>query len=398
MAKPTLSPFTILDLSEGPAGGYCSKLLAGFGARVIKVERRGTGDPLRGSGPFAGNRAGLERSIPFLWLNTGKKSITLDYRKPQGRELLNRLVGLSDVVLENVPPAERPRLQLSLGDLQKHKPTIILASIAPFGQTGPYRDFHADESTLCALSGLQFIMGDPKRPPLLGRPRVVEYTGGLHAFIAINLALLHRARTGRGGWIDLSLQESAMENITIALHDQSLNKKTAQRKNDAHPLVPWEVHPCADGWAAIIGGPVRHWNKAATMFEEPRLLEPPFNGMGGRIKHRAELAELMRPWLSRTKKQDIYYAGQSRRLAFTYLATLAEASASPQHAARGFFAKIDHAEIGAARYAGPPFRPQASPWQSGAAPLLGEHTREICTDLLGLAPDAIATLQREGVL
>jgi len=162
--------------------------------------------------------------------------------------------------------------------------------------------------------------------------------------------------------------------------------------------VPWELYPCQDGYAVIIGGPIRHWLQGADLFGEPRLLDKKYQHMGNRMAFRNEVEALLQTWAAKQKKQDIYHSGQARRLAFGYLASLAEVFDSPQHKARDYFVEIDHPVVGKQKYCGAPFRPSETPWSSVRAPLLGEHNEEIYRTLLGYSLEDIQRLRREGVI
>jgi len=194
------------------------------------------------------------------------------------------------------------------------------------------------------------------------------------------------------------VQESAMDNIEVSLVEGLQQGKVAKRTGDEHPLVPWQVYPCADGYAAVIGGPVRHWLGAVPMFEEPALLTERYRHIADRIKHRQEVVKLIQPWLARHTKTEIYHAGQARRLAFGYVASLEEALALPQHQSRGYFEEIDHPAVGRHRYPSAPFRSAEAPWRSARAPLLGEHTDEVLGGRLGVSPGDLADLRQRGVI
>ena len=173
----------------------------------------------------------------------------------------------------------------------------------------------------------------------------------------------------------------------------------ARRNSDEHPLVPWRSYPCRDGYVAIIGGPLRHWPKGAGLFEEPRLADPEFAHMADRIARRREVEALIRPWLMRHDKKDIYHLGQTLGLAFGYLASLADILESPQHLAREFFQETEpHPEVGPLRVCGAPFRLDSASWRVGRAPLLGEHNRAVLVDLLGYSRDDVARFSAEGVI
>lgn len=396
-AEGALAGLRVLDLTHYLAGPYATKLMAGFGAEVIKVERPTTGDRARGFGPFVKHEPNPETSIPFLFLNTGKQSITLNLKSEVGKDIFKRLARDADVVVENFSPRVMPSLGLDYDALRAVNPRLVMTSISNFGQTGPYRDFAADEIVEYALSGLMYLTGDPARAPLCAGPAVTQSTAGLCAYIATLMALFQRNLTGEGRRVDVSIHEAALDNIEIALAEHLQAGAIAKRRNDEHPLVPWQLYPCQDGYAAVIGGPIRHWLPGAELFEAPELLER-YPHMGDRITHRREVEMLIRPWISRHAKKAIYHAGQARRLAFGYLATLADVFESPQHAAREFFVEIDHPVAGAHPYAGAPFRSPETSWRSARAPLLGEHNEKVYAGLLGCAPGELRRLEAEGII
>jgi crotonobetainyl-CoA:carnitine CoA-transferase CaiB-like acyl-CoA transferase len=301
-------------------------------------------------------------------------------------------------VVENFSPRVMPGLGLNYDALRQVNPYLVMTSISNFGQTGPYRDYQAEEIIEYALSGLMYLTGDSDKPPLCSGPAITQYNAGMSAYIATLMALYQRGISGTGQYVDVSIQECAMDNIEVGLVEYLHEGKVAKRTGDEHPLVPWQLYPCQDGYAAVIGGPVRHWLRGASLFEEPRLLDKKYEHMTGRIKYRQEVDALLQTWLSTHKKQDIYHAGQTRRLSFGYLATLAEVLESPQHKAREYFVEIDHPVAGKHRYCGGPFRPSETPWRSARAPLLGEHNDAIYGDLLGYSQRDIQHFRAEGVI
>lgn len=394
-----LSHLRVLDLTHHRAGPYCTRLLAGFGARVQKVERPRTGDALRQSGPFLGDTPGLERSIPFHWLNGGKESLTLDLKSARGRELILELVRHADIVVENFAPRVLPGLGLGFEALRQANSRLIMVSISNFGQDGPYRDFKADENVIYAMSGGMVATGDPDKPPLASGPAITQYTAGLHAYIAVLMALMRADAASGAEHIDVSLQESALENVEIHLAECAHDGKVAKRSGDEHPLVPWRSYRCRDGYAAIVGGPLRHWPAASrALFGDSPLAEAPLAHVADRIARRRDVEALLRPWLECHDKRDIYHRGQAAGLAFGYLATLADVLSSPQHAARGFIGETtEHPEVGRLRSCLAPFRADGWEWRTGRAPMLGEHTRPVLREF-GTSAREINRLERDGVI
>ncbi len=182
----------MIDFTQRVAGPYCTKLLAGFGAEVVKIERPDGGDPERTTPPFSKAAGDSADSISFLWLNTGKHSVTLDLKTSAGVEAALDLVRNADMVVENFSPGVMGRLGLGYDDLRKVNPDLIMLSISNFGQTGPYRDYKAEEIQLGALSGLMDNTGSRDREPLSTAPRLNQYTAGLHGYLALLMALEQR--------------------------------------------------------------------------------------------------------------------------------------------------------------------------------------------------------------
>jgi CoA:oxalate CoA-transferase len=392
----TLSHLRVIDLTHYRAGPLCTKLMAGFGADVLKIERPQTGDKLRNQGPFLQDREGLEWSIPFAWLNTGKKSLTLNLKTEKGIDILKKLVQEADVLVENFSPRVMPGLGLTYHTLREINPGLVMASISNFGQTGPYRDYQAEEIQAQAMSGLMHMTGEPEKPPLQSGPAICQYSAGLHAYMAILLALFQRGDTREGQHIDVSVMECGLEHIELTLTNFLHTGNPAKR--GGHIMALWDLYSCRNGYAAVISAPVRHWLQGAKIFQEPRLLDPKYRRAIDRIQHREALDNLIQPWLDAHDKKEVFAAGQEHGLAFGFLANLPEVLESPQHRDRQFFVELDHPELGRHRYCGAPYKMSLTPWESGRAPLLGEHDALIYGQELGLAEPEIQALRDEGVI
>ena len=370
-----LSHIRVIDLAQDIAGSYCTKLAAGFGAEVLKVEPPETGDRMRGVGPFCHDHEGLESSIPFLWLNTGKKSITLDLQTDEGIETLKKLIEHADVLVESFSPGVMASLGLGYDALSATNPRLVMASISNFGQTGPYRHYEAEEIETYAMSGGMYVSGDPDKAPLTCGPAVTQYSAGLHAYTAILMSLFHRASTGHGQYVDVSAMECGLENIENRLTNHLHTGKVARR--GPHTFAPWGLYRCRDGYAAVVCAPFRRWTQGAEVFEEPRLLDEKLRHVRGRVEHRDEVNACVEPWLANHTKKAVFEAGIQHDLAFGFLADFDEVLKSPQHSARGFFVEIEHPTVGTHKYCGAPFKMSRTPWQSARAPLLGEHDHTV---------------------
>lgn len=343
-----LEGIKVLELAGHLAGACCAKLLAGFGAEVVRVDAQ-----------LPVTRTPEERA----WLDTGKHRWNAKTPATADTEL-RVLLNAADIIIDAWPPGALESRGIDVSALAAD---TVVCRISPFGQTGPQRNWQAEDITLYAMSGLMQCTGDGTREPLNAGVKIVQYSGGFNAYAACLMALLRRARDGGGDVIDLSLQESAIENGEIAVTEYLALGKLARRNGDNHAMVPWRAYPCADGEAAIIGGPIRHWLKAAEMFDQPTLLEGPLADMGGRMREREKLEALITPWLAQQPKRELFHRGQKAGLAWSYLASMSEALADPQFAARGFFIEVDDPQLGAVRMPGAPFRGAALRWQNTPA-------------------------------
>jgi len=398
MNESALTQVKVIDLTQFIAGPYCTKLMSGFGAEVIKVERPDTGDGMRSRGPFYANEQGLERSIPFLYLNTGKKSITLNLKTSAGLAIFKRLLKDADVLIENFPPKVRLNLGLAYEIIKQWNPKIIMTSISNFGQTGPYKDYKAEEIVEYAMSGLMFLTGDADRAPLAAGPAITQYAAGQTAYAATLMALYKRELTGQGQFIDVSIQECALDLRQLTIMDYLATGAIPKRNSDRHPLCPWQAYPCRDGYAVIVGAPVRHWPRIAAVVGNPELADRKYRRMKDRIRRRYRIEAILKPWLDMHARQDIYHAGHSKGLAFGYVASLKEVLVSPQLQARQYFTQVEHPVVGKHMYCGAPFRPSQTPWQSRRAPLLGEHNESVYCGDLGYSKDEFISMAERGII
>jgi formyl-CoA transferase len=396
MSAP-LSHLTVLELGDSQAAAYCGKLLATYGARVIKIERPSTGDSTRSLGPFLGE-VDAEASIPFLWLNMGKESVVCDLDTPDGQEVARRLAMTSDVVIESFTPGRLDGTGLSYEALSREHPRVVMTSVTPFGRTGPYSQYAGGEIVSYATGGGMYLTGDPGREPLAAGVPVASHSAGMVAFVGTLTAVFAAGTTGRGDHVDVSIQEAMLDNVEIAVVEQLQTGRVAKRRGDVHNLVPWRLLPCRDGWAAVIGGPMRKWLGAIDIFEEPRLAEEKFRHVAGRMKHREELEALIQPWLDEHDREEILEAGRERGLAFGVLYQPEEVLDHPQHRAREFFRPVDHPVAGEQIVAREPYRFTDAPMEPRRAPLLGEHTASVLLEHLQLPRSRFDQLVARGVI
>lgn len=384
----------MLDLSQEVAGPFCGKLLAGLGAEVVKVEPPGSGDPSRSVGPFVRAEPHPEQSAPFLYLNTGKKSITLNFDSATGAALLQSLAREFDILVESFPPGHLDRRGLGYAALARLNPRLIYTSITPFGQTGPYRDYTGSDLVAQAVGALMQTIGLPEREPLKIGGDVALYTTGMSAFSATMLALYVRDAEGYGQQVDVS----AMESITVAqIHSSIQHQFGRVPTRRESPLVR-----ARDGWVSPgleRGEREDTWPRVCALIGRPELAEDPaFKTREARREHQQALLAILSAWAATHAKEEIYHTLQELRSVAGYVATVEDLLASGQLSARAFFQPLDHPDAGPALYPGAPFRLQGEAWQQTRAPRLGEHNAEVYGSDLGLSREELGRLRGLGVI
>ena len=389
-----LHDIRVLDLSDEVAGPFCAKLLAGLGAEVVKIEAPGAGDASRRAGPFMGEAPHAEQSALFLYLNTGKKGITLDIRQPTGAAILQRLAQDCDIVIESASPGDMDRLELGYNALQRLNPRLIYTAVTPFGQTGPYRDYQGSELAAQATGGMMHVIGVPEREPLKIGGYAAAYTTGMSAFSATMLALHVRDELGHGQFVDVSAMETmAVAQIHASIQHQFGHVPKRRESTLVRAQDGW-VHPGLDRGIAE-----DTWARVCDFMGQPELADDPrFNTREARRENQAALNEIIGAWAAAHPKEEIYHALQGMRTVAGYVATVEDLRASKQFQARRFFQAIDHPAAGEGVYPGALFTLQDTPWRHERAPLLGEHNSEIYGERLGYSRAALAQLYSAGII
>ena len=400
MPNAALGGIRVLDLTHHIAGPYCTKLLADFGADVIKIERPDQGDPCRRMGPFPHDQPHPEKSLLFAYLNTNKRGITLDLKAEAGTRIFHALLNETDLVVENFSPRVMPSLGLDYESLRRRRPGLVMASISNFGQGGPYRDYKATDIVEYALGGMMYIFGSNHREPLKHALHQAQFKAGTNAATATAIAVYRQQLVGGCEWIDVSIQES----MAAALRDTASLYSymgATRRRQPAHtgdiPRSPTEV---TDGHVVPISFGAVDWGTTADFLDEPRLREPRFSTPEGRVANARELDDVLRESFAGRSKFDTFYEAQKRRgLIYGVVQTPQDVVESPQYQARDYFVDIEHPAIGTAAYPGAPFFMSETPWQARSpAPTLGQHNDEILGRKLGYSPDELTRLRAAGVV
>ncbi len=399
-----LEGIRVIDFSTGVAGPGCTKLLADFGADVIKIEPAG-GDPARGFPPFAGDEPGLERSLLFLHLNTNKRSVTIDPRTEQGLALLHELIATAHVLVEDGEPGELASLGLGYDELAADQPGLVYASITPWGQTGPYAamGLRASEITLQAMGGPMNATGSPEREPLKLGGYTAQLQAGSVAAFGIVAAVLRVEAGGEGDHIDVSIYETqagTRDRRTSSLTSYFYQGSTSKRVLGGFSLASG-VRPAADGHFNLIATGAPRLNQFVEMIGrddligDPRLEQPPVMLDPDFV---AEVGASYITWSIERPKREIVAEAQRRTLLSGAVNTPADLLDDPHYRERGTWETVDHPSTGPVEYPGRPFIMSATPRaQARRAPLLGEHNSEVLTEL-GVPRADLALLRAQGAI
>jgi crotonobetainyl-CoA:carnitine CoA-transferase CaiB-like acyl-CoA transferase len=404
MPDAALSDIKVLDLTHHIAGPYCTKLLADFGAEVIKIEPPGRGDPARRAGPFYQDEPHPDKSGLFLHLNTNKLGATLNLKAPEGVRIFKELLKDADVVVENFAPRVMPGLGLSYQELAKVNPRVIMTSISNFGQTGPYRDFVATELTLFAMECQMSHTGSPDREPIYLGGAVSQYLAGNSAALATMAGIMGARLQGEGQQIDVSIVESWLgTGAGIASLTKYIYSGLVEKRSNA----VGRIFPAQDGFVHFVAAgagagppPQRDWGRLVKLLDMPELLDDErFATFAARSENAGELLDLVRPWLAERTKFEITRLSQAERVFAAPLLTVDEVVNDPHNEARGFFEEVHHPATGPLRYPGAPAKMTETPRQAARpAPLLGQHNEEMYSGRLGYSRVDLVRLREAGII
>ena len=400
-----LPPYRVLDLS-GPEAVFCGKLLADYGADVVRVEPPG-GDPSRAQGPFIEDVEGTERSLYFLFYNTNKRSLTLDLQSERGRELFRRLVTQADVIVESHQVGYMDSLGLGYQALRAINPGIVMASVTPFGQTGPWRDYRSNDLVALAASGFMQITGEPDGPPMRQGNDQSHFPGAQYAAASILGALYHRDfGGGEGQHIDVSLQEALITYYTDAhpaLAHMMLGDNVTRVGATSTLVIPLGAYPSADGWISAGIITPREWDALSQWIYEVTGNEEVLNeayrgGNQDRAPYNDIITALVIDFTTRYTSEYLFHEGQRRNLVFIPVNTVSDLLVDPQLEASNFWFSLVHPEAGSLQYPLGVFDSEEVSPATNPAPRLGQDNDAIYLGELGLTGEEMAVLKREGVI
>jgi crotonobetainyl-CoA:carnitine CoA-transferase CaiB-like acyl-CoA transferase len=393
-----LNDIIIIDLTQALAGPYCTMLLGDMGAAVIKIEQPGTGDQSRSWGPpFVEGE-----STYFLSVNRNKKSLTLNLKSDEGREIMHRLIARADVFITNLPrQSSRRNTGVDSETLLNLNPRLVYVSITGYGTTGPYAERSGYDLIAQGESGLMSVTGDPDGEPMRYPIPLADMTTGMYAALGVVGALLARQRTGRGQVLDLSLLESQSAWLAI-LASAYLNAGTEpQRMGNTHPnIVPYQVFRAKDKYIIVAVGTQRLWEHfcevlgiTGTVMNDPR-----FATNTERLANRGELIELLQKILRQREADHWLEAFRAAQIPSGPINSVPETLAHPQLRERGFAVELEHPLAGLVKSLANPVQYSDTPVAYRLPPpILGEHNAAILGEL-GFTSGEIATLAERGVI
>lgn len=376
-----LDDLRVLDISQGIAGPLCARLLGDFGADVIKIEPPG-GDCGRRMPPFFKDDPDPEKSLFFLLTNLNKRGMVLDLETPDGAELFRRLARSADVIVESFQPGYLESLGLDHASLEAENPGLIMTSITPFGQTGPYSHYKGCEIVTYATSGIMAISGTADREPLKHGGFPGHYESAMNGVLATNVALLTRDMTGIGQHVDVSMQEVVASSLVINQPNYSFTGGVQGRRR-AEGGSLGHVTPCKDGFFVAQEGGSATWEDIANFFGREELKDERFSNPAQRQLHGKELdAIVVDAAKDRTMAEMFKTASEQFRMLFGIVQTPEDLANCPQLEARDYYQDVDHPVIGRIRV---PFRlftlSDGGATYRRPAPLLGQHKAEILAEL-----------------
>jgi formyl-CoA transferase len=394
----------ILDLSRALAGPYCTMMLGDLGADVIKVERPGRGDESRGWGPpFVGEPYGPYRgeSAYFIAVNRNKRSVTLNLKSSGGQGIVRRLAAVSDALVENFRTGALDRMGLGYDDLRAVNPRLVYCSISGYGRTGPYAEHPGYDFIIQAEGGLMGITGPEEGPPYRVGVPIVDITAGMFASSAILAALHARDRTGEGQLVDVSLLDASVALLTNVASNYLVGQEPHRRLGNAHPnIAPYEAFQARDGWFALAAANQRQWAILCEVIDRPDLgRDPRFATNGARVSNRPALLETLREVFVQRDADEWLAELRESGLPCGPINALPDVFEHPQAEARGLSLAAEHPTAGGVRTTGFPYLLSQTPAEvRQPPPLLGEHTEEVLTDLLGYSAQDVGELKELGVV
>jgi len=396
-SESALSGIRVLDMSRYISGPYCGQVLGDLGADVVKVEKTGSGEEGRRVGEMIDGE-----TLFFLGANRNKRSLTIDFRAPEGQALLKRLVSTADIVIENFRPGTLEKMGLGYDEFSSANPGLILVRITGFGQEGPMASHPCFDGAAQAHSGLMTLTGQPDGPPTMAGVFVADYSTALNGVIAALAALQARQKTGRGQVVEATLMDSAMSMLTTAVGEASErgSEQTRLGNRDRY-LAPSHCFKSKDDrWIYIVAGNDQHFDRLCVIMEMPELAaDPRFSNPINRNRHVGQLEEFINAWGKKKEGDAILQLFHDAAIPCEPVATISDVITNPQVQYRRQIIDIPHPKSGTVPVPASAIRmSQTPPGVFRGPPALGAQTAEVLRDWLGMSPDEIDNVISSGAV
>jgi benzylsuccinate CoA-transferase BbsF subunit len=403
MAKAPLEGIRVADFCWAWAGPYGALQLAHLGAEVIRIESNTRMCPSRQIPPWAENERGINRAGYFNQYNQGKRSVTLNLKKPEGIALAKQLVTKSDIAIENFAAGVMDKMGLGYEVLRGLKPDIIMISLSGYGASGPEKGYVSYGPPQVALSGMSSLTGYQGGPPMQAGFSYGDPNGGVHGTFAVMCALLHRAKTGEGQYIDLSQREACAMLLPEALMEYTMNGTQPPRLGNRDPyMAPHGVFCCRgeDRWVSLAVRNDEEWQRMCAVMGRVELAaDPRFAVLAARKENEDTLEEIITAWTQERSADEVTRSLQQAGIAAYPSLDGKDMLANPQVTARGLFVELEHPEVGKRRHLGIPWKMSRTPCEvHRPAPCLGQDTDYVLDDILGLSREDISSLRAKEVL
>jgi CoA:oxalate CoA-transferase len=402
MGAVLLEGVSVIECGQGIAAAFAAKLMADLGAGVIKVESP-RGDSARRRGPFPGDLPDPEKSGLFIYLNANKRGVTIDLEKAEGRALLMGLVGGAGVLIHDIHPAERETIGLASDKIAALHPSLVITTISPFGDRGPYRDWRACSLNLVHGGGWAYLTPlnstEPELPPLKVFGQQADFLAAAHAYFATLAACRHRNLTGEGSVIDVSQQECVASILEMHLMRYTYAGQEVSRLNEYHTGVSGIVD-CSDGEVYLLAHEEAEWDRLLEVIGHPPwAADERFKNSPSRGANHATVLELLQECTRKYSVDEFFAACREHNVICAPINTMKRAWSDPHFLARECFVQHEQPGVGALTVPGPPSRfSSGAPSPPPSAPALGQHTDAVLTQRLGMTRDEISGLRARGVI
>lgn len=402
MFYKVLDGVKVVEFGNFISAPFCAKILADLGAEVIKIEDPRCGDSSRRAAPFLHDIPGLENSGLFQYLNMNKLGITLNPVAAIGAEIFSVLLKSADVFVENNPPKQMKQLGLTYRFVKEINPRIVMTSITPFGQTGPYKDFQSCELVSAHIGGVGYISmreGDISKEPIKLPAHLFNFQAGLSAAVATLSSIFRQSNTGLGEQLDVSEQESVIQNLNSSIARYAYGGQIMAR-TDAAGHAPFHILPCKDGFICAAFVEEAEWRRFVEVMGHPEWADNElFKDFASRAKYWDALKPLMVEWTMQYNEEEIYRRSQEKAVPLGAVRTAHQVLEDKQMAARQFFVDIESENTGKLTFPGVPYRfSEIQKEAPSPAPLLGQHNEDIYCGRLGYTKRDLNRLKEAGVI